>query len=236
MKKNNPLINILIRTSGRPRYFEQCIRSIKNQIYKNYKIHITYDNKTDYEYIENHIGSNDSLIFQNKIDRTKKINFPYNLYINKLYKNINSGWIIFLDDDNKLVSKHSLTIISKYLTDNNNLVIWKVKLFDKIIPLNSFNIKPTLYDIDSSNFTFHSQFKDKYGLWDGNKCADFRVIEALYQNLPRTVWIDEIIAESQREHIYGGKGQRDDFNHRISLYSKIYIRLKIIIWKLFKRN
>ena len=45
---------------------------------------------------------------------------------------------------------------------------------------------------------------------------------------------EEIIAESQREHIYGGKGQRDDFNHRISLYSKIYIRLKIIIWNCFE--
>ena len=138
--------------------------------------------------------------------------------------------------DNKLVSNLSLTIISKYLNDTNNLIIWKVKLFDKIIPLNSFNIKPVLYDIDSSNFTFHSKFKDEYALWDGNKCSDYRVVESLYQNLPRTIWIDEIIAKSQRDHIYGGKGQRDDFKYFIPLYKKIFLQLKIFIWKILKRK
>ena len=37
--EDKPLFNILIRTSGRPNYFNDCVKSIYNQSYKNWQIH-----------------------------------------------------------------------------------------------------------------------------------------------------------------------------------------------------
>jgi len=236
MVRNSPLINILVRTSGRPKFFEKCIESIKAQSYKNYKIHIAYDDKEDYKYIKKSINLDDTILFCKKNVNNLNSNFPYNLYFNELYNNISKGWILFLDDDNKLINQNALSIISKHLNDNNSLVIWKIKLFKKIIPLDSFKDKPRLYDIDSANFSFHSMYKGKYGLWDGNKCADFRVAKLLYENLPQTKWVDEIIIESQRNNIYGGKGVKDDLDHTYSFYNKFFLQIKIIIWKIFKRK
>ena len=105
-------------------------------------------------------------------------------------------------------------------------------MLDKVIPAKSFNKQPTLYDIDSSNFIFHSNYKYKLGQWDGNKCADFRLAFKLYKNLAGTTWIDELIIASQRKHIYGGKGMRDDANYSLPFYRKISKKIKIFMWKL----
>ena len=236
MIEKEPLINILVRTSGRPQYFKKCIESIKLQRFKNYKIYISYDNKEDLAYIKKSTDEHDIIIFCKKHNQNKNLNFPYNLYFNNLYNQISIGWILFLDDDNKLINNNSLLKISNQLYDMHSLVIWKVKLLDKIIPLNSFQDKPKLYDIDSANFAYNSIHKEKYGLWDGNKCADFRVIKSLYTNLPKTIWIDEVLVESQRTNIYGGKGIKDDLNHKYPLYKKIFFQIKIIIWKIIKRK
>ena len=226
-----PLINILIRTSGRPVYFKKCIDSIRKQDYSNYRILISYDTKEDLKYIKSNTNSNDFILFCKISDSTKE-NFPYNLYINDLYEFVNSGWILVLDDDNMFISNESLTKVAKLLKKENQLVVWKVKLFDKVIPSKSFNKQPTLYDIDSSNFIFHSSYKYKLGQWDGNKCADFRLALKLYKNLDSTIWIDELIIASQRKHIYGGKGMRDDANYSLPFNKKISNKIKMFLWKL----
>ena len=46
------LINILIRTSSRPHYFDKCIESILNQEYKNYRVIVCYDTEDSKSYIE----------------------------------------------------------------------------------------------------------------------------------------------------------------------------------------
>ena len=48
----NNLINILIRVTFRPNYFEKCIESILNQTYKNYNIICCYDDKLCLEYLK----------------------------------------------------------------------------------------------------------------------------------------------------------------------------------------
>ena len=72
--------------------------------------------------------------------------------------------------------------------------------------------------------------------WSRSDIADFRVAKLLYENLPQTKWVDEIIVESQRNNIYGGKGVKDDLDHTYSFYNKFFLQIKIIIWKIFKRK
>ena len=46
------LINILIRVTFRPDYFNECINSILNQTYKNFNIICCYDDKLCEKYLE----------------------------------------------------------------------------------------------------------------------------------------------------------------------------------------
>jgi hypothetical protein len=45
------LINILIRTNFRPTAFARCIKSVKDQTYKNIRIIVSYDNHNALKYI-----------------------------------------------------------------------------------------------------------------------------------------------------------------------------------------
>ena len=48
-----PLINIVTRTAGRPNFFDNNYNSIKNQVYKNYKHWVIYDDsQTYYDYLK----------------------------------------------------------------------------------------------------------------------------------------------------------------------------------------
>jgi hypothetical protein len=49
---NKPMINILVRTSGRPKYFEGCIESIYNQTYKNWNIIVGVDDSESQKYVQ----------------------------------------------------------------------------------------------------------------------------------------------------------------------------------------
>ena len=78
--KWGPLINILIRTSYRPKYFDKCIKSILNQQYNNYRIIICYDKENSLEYLEKY--SDISNVFYYYIERNlreilKNINLIY---------------------------------------------------------------------------------------------------------------------------------------------------------------
>ena len=83
-----PLINILIRTSGRPVYFKKCIDSIRKQDYSNYRILISYDTKEDLKYIKSNTNSNDFILFCKISDSTKE-NFPYKTPSGEVYESGN---------------------------------------------------------------------------------------------------------------------------------------------------
>ena len=47
-------INILIRTSERPRYFRHCYQSILEQTYKSIRVIVSWDNESTWDYIKNY--------------------------------------------------------------------------------------------------------------------------------------------------------------------------------------
>jgi len=105
---NDPSIYILTRTSGRPSFFKKCRESLKLQSYKNWFHLISTDDEKSYEY-----ASQDNVqakvIKVQKRTKDKINNCPYNLYLNELIDHVPlGGWIIFLDDDGKMLKADSL--------------------------------------------------------------------------------------------------------------------------------
>jgi len=87
-------VYILIRTSGRQKFFAQLMRSIEAQTYKNIITIVHTDDERD-TYVKGNI------IVRGKRHPRHAGTAPYNLYNNSLLNAIPAGpgWYIFIDDD-----------------------------------------------------------------------------------------------------------------------------------------
>jgi hypothetical protein len=235
-----PLINILIRTSGRPNYFRNCINSIYEQTYSNWNIIVSVDDKDSEKYVQpekclmikcDYSGLNNIVQEQwSKINRNNPTPlkyeefgyfnknygqfFVYNLYLNDLQKQVQKGYCLILDDDVKFFSPYSLKKIVEQITNDDQLLIWKAKLFNQIVPSDeNFYKPPVVKDIDSACFCFHN----KYCLtWKPFKRGDFRICSALFKNIPEKIFIDDVLTGSQRKN-EAGMGLRDDLPNNLNL-------------------
>lgn len=189
--RKDPIINIIVRTSFRPNYFHDCINSIEKQTYKNYNIWVTYDNEETNKYIIPYkvypvkvIKKNVPRLIKNSPEYG--VSAPYNLYFNEVYKYINSGYIMFLDDDDKFNSDFALETIVSEIEKGNKLIFWRVRNGEKIFPSEKNWLKaPVLCDISGIGFCFDSKYKD-IAKWEGYKRGDFRVSNKLYNAIDKT--------------------------------------------------
>lgn len=190
-KKKEEKINILIRTCYRPEYFYHCINSILKQNYKNYEIYISYDNLDCLKYLERYKSLENVHIYNLCNYITEK--YKYNDYLNFLMNQVNDGYILFLDDDDKFYHNNVLKIINENITDENNLLIYKFLRPDKVIfPENIDDIQ--IGEIGTSNFCFHSKHK-KLSFWEKIQCADYYFITKLINSKKLNVkFIDFIIS------------------------------------------
>lgn len=212
-----PLFNILIRTSGRPNYFKECVKSIYNQTYKNWNIIIGVDDVISEDYTVSEKGR--TVLY--KFDEYKKnkrpegdeygIFFKYNLYLNELQKEVNDGYIMYLDDDDCLNDKNSLQKLSQEIENEDTFVIWRVKFPNRLVPSNeNFGKPPVMKDISGIGFTFHNKYKID---WEPYKRGDYRVAKELYNTIPNKKFFNEVITKLQRD-IEDGFGKRDDLNKK----------------------
>lgn len=199
-----PIINVITRTSNRPKGFERNYNSIKSQTYKNINHIVIYDNQVDFDdYIskydniktfgvdrENLISTYTGPVFYNKMFWPSY----HNLYFNPVLKTIEDGWIIFLDDDDHFKDENTVQNIVNHLKDDDTIYIWKMIVGNTmIIPReNAYKNKIfALGNIGGSCFTVHSKWA-KTKEWDGFKCGDFRYLKSLSEVIPNKEWIDEI--------------------------------------------
>ena len=201
--KESPLINILIRTSYRPKYFEKCIKSILNQQYNNYRIIICYDKDNSLEYLEKY--SENSNVFYYHIERNLRENpekYRFNLYCNSLLDKVDKGYIIFLDDDDCFTHKYVLNIISNNIKSEEDFLIWKFLRPDKLIyPENINNIK--LGEIDTTSVCFHSKYKNNARWWN-KQYGDFNFYNQLLTNKNikfNIKFIDSTLTQSNLDEI-----------------------------------
>lgn len=213
--ENLPLFNILIRTSGRPNYFHDCIKSVLDQSYKNYNIIVGCDDPSSMHYVqkfpcvriplEKHVGIKPEK--PNSDDYG--VWFPFNQYFSEMQKYAKQGYIIHLDDDDQFTTPSALSDLAEViLKDNPELIFWRVQFPNRLVPgdKNWELRRPVLKDIDSIGFCHSINLMPKWEPW---KRGDYRVAKQLYERTTNTVWIDKVFTGLQRT-VEDGFGMRDD--------------------------
>ena len=206
------LVNILTRTSGRPNYFAENTSSVKEQTYPHVRHIVCADDDESYEYAK---GSASSIIRVERKPKREKYGFrhaPYNLYCNDLMDEVSEGWVMFLDDDDIFIDKHSLAKIMKHAKDEDDLLIWKIQFPGVIIPGPAFGKAVFPTQIDANCYMFHSKHIWA-AQWDEVKESDYRVANKL-SSILNIKWINKVLTKvNQTKAIHGlggGFGMRED--------------------------
>lgn len=225
--KNSNVINILVRTSNRPNFFANCYKSIREQDYKNIHLIVSYDDEKTKEYLDDYtvdvkVGfkKTDSSDMQKQqfVPGYLSKPFPANEYFNEMMKHTKPGYIICLDDDNKLTYNNALSRIISKITNENQMLFWRVKFPGYLIPNNShFGNPPVCCQIDTGGFAFHTKYI-KYAQWDNYNLGDFRTAMSLYLRISEKTYINEILTELQSTP---GLGKREDFPTANSIQNEI---------------
>lgn len=229
--KKEPIVNILVRTSGRPNYFKECINSILSQTYENINIYTSIDDKandytvkypvypvfvdkkTDIEYID---GNEDF----GKI-------FPYNDYLNDLQARVKSGLILILDDDDLYTDKRAVEKIVNQYKQGKELIFWRVKISEGVIipEVSKLGKEPELYKISMIGFAYDSKYKEKFLPY---KRADFRVAKKLFERIRNIGTINEVLAATQDGSHFGQKVDKNTINKKNEEMKRNKVQVRII--------
>ena len=204
----NKLINILIRTSDRPEYFEKCIESVLNQSYQNYHVFVCYDTKNSYKYLKKYEKNEKITVFY--VNENSEEKYKFNLYCNHLLDKVESGYIMFLDDDDIFIHNSSLHVINWYLL-NHKLLTWKFLRPDQLIFKKDVQEKLVLGDIDTACVCFHSELKDK-SIWKDQQYGDFNFYAPLFEfcKNEEKCGIDYILTSTQFDNKIGNYGTKEN--------------------------
>lgn len=192
------MFTILTRTANRPNFYARCMASINEQTTSmdTYRI-VSRDNTHD-TYMYNDPSPNIVIEMNQEAGR------GHNLYFNtmRLYVQSDFPWIIHLDDDDRFTRPDALQIIADHIQHNNQLILWRVRAHDRIIP-EHLGHRPMFGDITGIGFAVHAKH---WINWQAVPGGDFLVIDQYYRTL-EPVWIDEILTEFQS---LPGGGRRED--------------------------
>jgi len=203
----NPIVNVLVRTSSRPRFFDKCIKSILNQTYKNINIFVSIDQK-NWDYTVKYPIY--PVFVKKQHEFTPPMNspeygktVPYNLYLNDLTAKVKEGLIVYLDDDDQYTHEKSIeTFVNEY-KNGSELIFWQVKIEDRIIPNDdNFGNAPYLFQLSGIGFAFDAKYKH-LAVWTPYKRGDFRVADALHKAIEKKGYIKEILSEAQEGPHFG---------------------------------
>ena len=203
------LINIFTRTCNRPNFFALCKKSLSEQSYTNWLHIIGYDDEESYTSYLHDIQNDQTICVPLLKELVTPINtFPYNLYFNVLQQKINSGYIIYLDDDDGFYVNNALEIISKYL-DEDTILIWRVKFPDGLRPSDTIfaNKRITSSGFPSNCFCYHSKWATT---WTGKKGGDSVYFHNLCKKIPKKIWLNEVLTKVNQSTLISGKGKKTD--------------------------
>jgi hypothetical protein len=222
--KEKPLVNILLRTSGRPNFFNECMRSIREQTYKNVNVIVGTDDEQSARYVQPY-----------KVIHVKykpNVNVPdapedfadgrsiygakahYNTYLNHLAKEVRSGWVLYMDDDGRFASRDSLADLVKEIRTDDDMIIPRVKVLTQVIPTDEyFGIPPVNCQITGA-WLFHSKYLP-FVNWEPYRKGNYRVARVLYK-LCKPRWVNMILTHSD----IVGNGIRTDVNRQ---QEKLYL-------------
>jgi len=193
-------VYILIRTSGRPKFFEKMMESIRKQTYKNIITIVHTDNEKDKDYIDGDIVI-ESEPYPREIGTA-----TYNLYCNKLLEAIpdKRGWYMFLDDDD-IFSR--IDAVEKFVknSDRYKINICRVRRWNGTVWPRAWG---KCKSFQTECMMLHTDHKLKWK-WNANIAGDHYYSRQATKEL-HINWIDGLIAcEAQKGK---GLGQRIDLN------------------------
>lgn len=137
-------------------------------------------------------------------------NYPMNAYFAVLHQQVQSGWVMYLDDDNVLATENVIDLALSHARSTDDLLLWRTKL-GRITPNDAnWEARNLEYgDIDTSMFMFHSKHLDKVQ-WKNQRCGDYHTIKSLEQHLNK-VFIDQILTMKNPDSgTSPGLGMRSD--------------------------
>ena len=205
-------VYILIRTSGRPRFFARMMESVKNQTYGNIQTIVHTDDPRD-GYVTGDV------IIKGSAYTSQYGNGFYNLYNNRLLAAIPDvpGWYCFLDDDDEYTAPDVIErMVASSSRDHVNVghVIRIMKGRTRIFPEQR--------TFQTECFFLHTDHKRKAQWWP-NLGGDHDYSGKLTRVLPIN-WIDGItIAQAQERK---GCGERLDAGNKPPDYSTAYTTLE----------
>lgn len=215
--KKIPIVNILVRTSLRPRHFFFCMRSIFEQDYNNINIFVSFDNEESNKYITPY------KVYPVKVERFEGViplienngnfgaPFPSNLYLNDLFSKVKSGIVIYLDDDDILCFPDAISKIVQSLK-NKDLTFWRVKCGERLIPkTTNFGKAPVCCDISGIGFAFKKEILGSKQ-WTPYKRCDFRIADYLYKKTKKVTFLNEILTSAQGQK--AGYGLQIDIDYK----------------------
>ena len=203
----NPIVNILVRTANRPRFFEKCIASILKQTYKNINIFVSIDHKNNDYTVKYPVYP---VFVEKQSEFMPPVNhkeygktIPYNLYMNELHKKVKSGIIVYLDDDDCYTCENALQDVVNEFKKGNELVFWRVKIGEQILPNDdNFGKEPMMYNINGTGFAFNSKYVG-FAEWEPYRRGDYRVAKKLYKEVKKKSYINAILTKAQEGPHFG---------------------------------
>ncbi len=135
-EQKNRKFNILIRNTYRPNMFKECIGSVQEQTHiipilgNNVRIICCYDDKRSSKYLKKYKNMFKNINLLEIVPNKSNTLQEYNLYCNNLMDKVKDGWILFLNDDNKFLNKHTLSNISKNIDNEDDIIFWSIPLGD----------------------------------------------------------------------------------------------------------
>lgn len=197
------MMNILIRTSDRPKQFTKCLLTVLEQADEDTNILISSDNERTTNYVRAFYFEPIKVIPQTK---TAEQPCPYNLYLNELLTYTETGFILILDDDDRLASGALETLINE-LTDPNTLYIARMQWPNgRLIPEDDlFGKMPVRKHIGMPCFYFHTKWADRIE-FDARRAGDFRVLMQLWKMIPNKKFINQVIVNTGNT---GAKGRKE---------------------------
>lgn len=186
-------INIITRTHCRPQYFEVCKQSIESQTYKDINWIVGTDADCPYYPQAHKVIKN----YQQPLYVPDNMYFaPWNTYLNQLQELVTDGWVMYLDDDDKFTTEKSLQRIMNAIDNDNQLLIWKVKIFDGfVVPNHTFGKYIQAGDFSGIGMCFHSKHLPVD--WGNLSYGDYRVATQLIRKTLQPKWIDMVLTQTQ---------------------------------------
>jgi hypothetical protein len=209
------MLNICIRTSGRPLGFARLLYSIRYQTDQKYRLHITVDDPMTEQYVRQsgamQMGYHPTnLIRTTRLTRLNPDHNPYNLYMNTLLGSCQSDWIIFRDDDTIFPAPDTLENMKLALTDPDQMYIFQVHLKEpdnKIIPGPTWGKQFAFGDLDTACLAVHTKYNHA-AVWKPIRGGDFHYANDMMTFLghDKVSWSKQVVCVIDK----AGFGDRKD--------------------------